>query len=128
MCHLEYPPCLYFEITVFCWARLLSTVVSFPILMHIFLVEITAPPPQCPNVHVRCIFPVGLSNLLFIPYSEIPIVLGKFGSVQVFALFFSTPNQTGVPFGGSFDSEVWINLKKPQTGLRVQFGVWQKRA
>ncbi len=44
------------------------------------------------------------------------------------ALFFSTPNQTGVPFGGSFDSEVWINLKKTQTGLRVQFGVWQKRA
>ncbi len=56
------------------------------------------------------------------------LVLGKFGSVQVFALFFSTPNQTGVPFGGSFDLEVWINLKKTQTGLRVQFGVWQKRA
>ncbi len=48
-------------------------------------------------------------------------MLGKFGLVQVFAL-------TGVPFGGSFDSEVWINLKKTQTGLRVQFGVWQKRA
>ncbi len=56
------------------------------------------------------------------------LVLGKFGLVQVFALFFSTPNQMGVPFGGSFDSEVWINLKKPQAGLRVQFGVWQKRA
>src|SRR6266702_8143645 len=51
------------------------------------------------------------------------VVLGKFSSVQVFAIFFSTPNQTGVPFGGSFDSEVWINLKKTQTGLRVQFGV-----
>ncbi len=49
-------------------------------------------------------------------------MLGKFGLVQVFALFFSTTNQTGFPFGGSFDSEVWINLKKTQTELRVQFG------
>ncbi|KAH9066996.1 hypothetical protein EDB83DRAFT_2380366, partial [Lactarius deliciosus] len=54
------------------------------------------------------------------------LVMGKFGSVQVFALFFSASSWTEGLFRGSFCSEVWLDQNIPQTESIVQFGVWQK--
>ncbi|KAH9023060.1 hypothetical protein EDB83DRAFT_2658736 [Lactarius deliciosus] len=54
------------------------------------------------------------------------LVMGKFGSVRVFALFFSASSWTEGLFRGSFCSEVWLDQNIPQTESIVQFGVWQK--